>query len=31
MVAEIELFESDFCTGVAEYVEVNSGFLEHLL
>jgi hypothetical protein len=31
MATEIELFESDLCTGVAKYIDVGGGFLEHLL
>jgi hypothetical protein len=31
MVTEIELFESDLCTGVAKYTGVGGGIFEHLL
>jgi len=31
MVTEIELFESDLCTGVAKYVEGGDGIFKHLL
>jgi hypothetical protein len=31
MVTEIEMFESDLCTGVAKYVDVVGGIFEHLL
>ena len=31
MVTEIELFESDLCTGVVKYVDLGGGIFEHLL
>jgi hypothetical protein len=31
MVIEIELFESDVCTGVAKYTEFGGGIFENLL
>jgi hypothetical protein len=31
MVTEMELFESDLCTGVAKYVEVGGGIFKYLL
>ena len=31
MVTEIQMFETDICTGVAKCVDVGGGIFEHLL